>query len=300
MFAKDEVMKADGKPYTVYTPYSKQWLNHLQEKGIPNYPSEDFLEKLLPPEEDNFGFEKLGFAKTNMVFALPKIKAQQLKDYDQTRDIPALDATSRLGIHLRFGTVSPRITIQHAQNINFTFLKELIWREFFMQILWHFPYVTQRTFRDKYEFFEWKNNENDFQKWCEGKTGFPLVDAGMRELNATGFMHNRVRMLVASFLIKDLHIDWRWGEAYFTQKLLDFDLAQNNGNWQWAAGTGVDAAPYFRVFNPDTQLDKFDKNREYVKRWIPEFGTNQYPQPMLNHNEARVSFLEKMKNSEKR
>ncbi|WP_018674601.1 cryptochrome/photolyase family protein [Riemerella columbina] len=300
IFAKDEILKADGNPYTVYTPYSKQWLNRLSETLIQQYPSEKHLDQLYKAEKpSHLTLDDIGFKSTELNYQPPKIPYQQLEDYDKKRNIPALDATSKQSVHLRFGTISPRTAVLEAKKINFTWLKELIWREFFMQILWHFPNVVSQPFRDKYAGFQWKNNEADFKTWCEGKTGFPLVDAGMRELNATGFMHNRVRMLVASFLVKDLQIDWRWGEAYFANKLLDFDLAQNNGNWQWAAGTGVDAAPYFRVFNPDLQLDKFDKNRAYVKRWIPEFGTKDYPEPMLKHKAARAEFLAKMKEIDK-
>ena len=213
-------------------------------------------------------------------------------NYDKTRDFPGLDATSRLGVHFRFGTISIREKARKALQLNQTFLNELIWREFYSMILWHFPQVVTNAFKPKYDLIRWRNDEEDFRRWCEGLTGFPLVDAGMRQLKATGHMHNRVRMLAASFLTKDLLIDWRWGEAWFARYLLDFELASNNGGWQWAAGCGTDAAPYFRIFNPETQLKKFDPDLTYVKKWIPEYGTSEYPAPMLDHSEARKRCLE--------
>lgn len=299
IFAKDEILKKDGTPYTVYTPYAKVWLSMLAQQPIKIYQSERYLENFYGFENQNFSLDFLGFLNTDIDYTPPKIDVNILKDYDKNRDYPALDATSKLGVHLRFGTISPRKLVLAAQKYNIVYLKELIWREFFMQILWHFPYVVQYAFRDKYQDFQWRNNEEEFKRWCEGQTGFPLVDAGMRELNATGFMHNRVRMLVASFLVKDLQVDWRWGEVYFAQKLIDFDLAQNNGNWQWVAGTGVDAAPYFRVFNPNMQLEKFDKHKLYIAKWVPEYGTPAYPQPMLDHTTARLQFLSKMNDIKK-
>ena len=191
-------------------------------------------------------------------------------------------------MELRFGTISTRKLITKANDSNnITFLKELIWREFFQQILHHFPKTINTSFKSKYERIEWLNDENNFKKWCNGQTGYPLVDAGMRELNKTGFMHNRVRMVVGSFLCKHLLIDWRWGEAYFREKLFDYETASNIGNWQWVAGCGVDAAPYFRIFNPHEQLKKFDKQFNYVKQWVPEFETNQYASPIVDHKEAR-------------
>ena len=209
--------------------------------------------------------------------------------------MPAKDATTKLSLHVRFGTKSIRKIVKETKDLNEFFLKELIWREFFMQILYHFPKVVTHNFKSKYDGIEWRKNEADLKKWCEGKTGFPIVDAGMRELNATGFMHNRVRMITASFLVKDLLIDWRIGEAYFAEKLLDYELSSNNGNWQWAAGTGCDSAPYFRIFNPTSQQEKFDPDFKYIKKWVPEFGTNLYPKPMLDHKLARLKTLEAYK-----
>jgi deoxyribodipyrimidine photo-lyase len=219
-----------------------------------------------------------------------------MDEYEAVRNFPAVDGTSRLGIHLRFGTVSIRELVKKAQKRdNNTFLKELVWREFFMQILWHYPHTTAASFKPQYERIAWRNNEAEFKKWCTGNTGYPLVDAGMRELNQTGFMHNRVRMLVGSFLCKHLLIDWRWGEAYFAEKLLDYEQSSNVGNWQWVAGCGVDAAPYFRVFNPTEQVKKFDKEHAYIKKWVPEYQSMNYPTPMVDHKMARARCLETYK-----
>ena len=235
--------------------------------------------------------EEMGFERSATPIPPGTVSRGLIKKYNETRDIPSVKGTSRLGIHFRFGTISIREKARNAQQLNETFLNELIWRDFYAQILDEYPHVANRSFRPKYDYIPWRNNEEDFRKWCEGKTGFPIVDAGMRELNATGYMHNRVRMITASFLTKHLLIDWRWGEAYFARKLLDFDLASNNGGWQWAAGSGTDAAPYFRVFNPYTQQQKFDKQFEYIKRWVPEFGTPRYPEPMVDHKIARERCL---------
>lgn len=296
IFHKNEITKADGKPYTVYTPYSKAWLKKFSKNLLPNYPSEDFLHNLTSLQITKLpSLEDLGFLPTDFVYTPPVFSEEKIRQYDEVRNLPALDATSRLSHHLRFGTISIRKLIRETRELNATYLKELIWREFFMQILWHFPYVSHSEFRPKYTGFPWNESEEDFQKWCSGNTGFPLVDAGMRELMATGFMHNRVRMLTASFLIKHLLIDWRKGEAWFAQKLLDFDLAQNNGNWQWVAGTGVDAAPYYRVFNPHLQLEKFDADKMYVKKWIPEYGTPKYPKEICSHELSRGRYLALMK-----
>ena len=235
--------------------------------------------------------ESMGFQKTGAYFPGTALADELVANYAENRDCPAQAGTSRLGIHLRFGTVSIRQLAKRANVPNDTFLNELIWREFFQMILWHFPKVVGQCFKPAYEAIEWLNNETEFQAWCEGRTGYPLVDAGMRELNSTGFMHNRVRMVTASFLTKHLLVDWRWGEAYFAAKLLDFDLASNNGNWQWAAGTGCDAAPYFRIFNPASQAKKFDPKAEYVQKWVPELGTPRYPPPMVAHELARERAL---------
>ncbi|MCK7559615.1 DNA photolyase family protein [Chitinophaga sedimenti] len=233
--------------------------------------------------------------ETDKHFPAKSVKEEIIKHYDEHRDFPGINGTSRLGVHLRFGTISIRELATTAKALNATFLKELIWRDFYMMILWHFPQVVQQSFHAQYDNIKWRNNEKEFARWCEGQTGYPIVDAGMRELNETGFMHNRVRMVVASFLTKHLLIDWRWGEAYFAEKLLDYDLAANNGGWQWAAGCGNDAAPYFRVFNPHLQTQKFDKDLKYIRKWVPEFESLQYVQPVVIHEEARKRALETYK-----
>ena len=297
IFAKDEVVKDDGTPYRVYTPYSRKWMSHFESLAIKHFPSEELLgrcynEKDLPTSSlSNLGFSKSSVPQPKHVF-----NDTLIDEYEATRNFPYLDKTSRIGTALRFGTLSVRkAVLQAAARSNSTFLKELIWREFFMQILWHFPHTQKNSFKPQYDRIEWRNDENDFKKWCAGETGYPLVDAGMRELNETGFMHNRVRMLVGSFLCKHLLIDWRWGEAYFAEKLLDYEMSSNVGNWQWVAGCGVDAAPYFRIFNPMEQFKKFDKNQDYVKKWVPEFGTDSYPEPIIEHKFARNRALEAYK-----
>ena len=291
IFQKDEITKADGKPYTVYTPYSKQWLLKFNDQNLEFFASEKKLENLLNIEKQNITLENVGFKKTNYLFENPKINLEILEKYQETRDFPTLE-TSQMSVHLRFGTISTRKLVKTACKLNDnTYLKELIWREFFMQILWHFPKVVHHSFKEKYDNIAWENNEELFQKWCEGKTGYPIVDAGMRELNETGLMHNRVRMVCASFLTKHLLTDWRIGEAYFAEKLMDYDLSANNGNWQWSAGSGCDAAPYFRVFNPEEQQKKFDPDFKYIKKWIPEFGTKYYPKPIVEHKKAREKVL---------
>lgn len=295
IFHKNEVLKADQSPYTIYTPYSKVWLENFKKDPPKNYPSEKHLKNLIDISPKNFGLKDFGFEETKIDFPTQKIDEKLIKDYDINRNDPFADKTSRLSIHLRFGTKSVRKIVEETKNLNEIFLKELIWREFFMQILYHFPKVVNENFKPKYDGIKWLNNGEDLKKWCEGKTGFPIVDAGMRQLNETGFMHNRVRMITASFLVKDLLIDWRIGEAYFAEKLLDYELSSNNGNWQWAAGTGCDAAPYFRIFNPTSQQEKFDKDFKYIKKWVPEFGTKDYPQPMIEHKFARERTLEAYK-----
>ena len=228
--------------------------------------------------------KELGFIRSSIKVHAYDIS--QLDNYDEVRNFPALNQTSFLSPHLRFGTVSIRKVVKQTVS-NQSFLSELIWREFFMQILYHFKEVVHSNFRRKYDHIEWRNNAAEFESWKNGATGFPMVDAGMRELNATGYMHNRVRMVVAGFLCKHLLIDWRWGEAYFAKKLLDYELSSNNGNWQWAAGTGCDAAPYFRVFNPTTQIKKFDPEMTYINKWIPELNALSYPSPIVDHKTAR-------------
>ena len=291
IFETNEITKADGTPYVVYTPYSKKWLEAYTtpEPAL----SENLLDKALKGKTFPFlSLQEIGFEPTHIPVSNFIINPKLIQEYEATRNFPALDQTSRLGPHLRFGTVSVRqMVIQAKKEANPTFLKELIWREFFMQILWHFPTTVDKAFKSKYDRIPWRNNEEEFKRWCEGNTGFPLVDAGMRQLNQTGFMHNRVRMLVGSFLCKHLLIDWRWGEAYFAEKLHDYEMASNVGNWQWVAGSGVDAAPYFRIFNPTSQIQKFDKQLEYIKKWVPEFQELTYPTPMVDHSFARERCL---------
>lgn len=307
IFEEKEVVKADGLPYTVFTPYSRKWKEKLNSK-VDTYHKDgrnyqlSFYLKPYPNHlyQQNYfktaplpypSLTDIGFSKSRIRIPSKTVAQKTIKEYDQKRNFPAIDGTSRLGIHFRFGTISIREKAWKASLLNETFLNELIWRDFYAMILSNFPKVAKNAFREKYEFIEWRNNEDDFKKWCEGKTGYPLVDAGMRELNNTGHMHNRVRMLVASFLTKHLLIDWRWGEAYFANKLLDFDLASNNGGWQWAAGCGTDAAPYFRIFSPMSQHKKFDKNSIYIKKWIPEYDSPDYPQPIVDHKFARERCL---------
>ena len=291
IFHKGEIVKADKKPYTVYTPYSKLWLNEFQKVDLQGFPSEKKLDNLLDIPFEELKIEDIGFQKTDLAFEVPEADLHIIKTYEETRNFPAVKGTTQLGVHLRFGTISVRKLAKIAKENNLTFLKELIWREFFMQILYHFPKVVNHSFKSKYDAIPWENNPEFLEKWKAGKTGFPIVDAGMRELNSTGFMHNRVRMITASFLIKHLLTDWRIGEAYFAEKLMDYDLSANNGNWQWCASSGCDAAPYFRIFNPDEQQKKFDPDFKYIKKWIPEFGTKYYPKPIVKHKKAREKVL---------
>lgn len=294
IFEKDEVLKDDGKPYTVYTPFSRKWMAKLNAFYLKSYPTEKYFSNLYKSTEkynELISLKKMGFNDSDNKFPKNIVSDVLLKNYSDTRDIPSVDGTSKLGLHLRFGTVSIRKLAAHAQPISFSWLNELCWREFYMMIIWHFPHVVKGSFKPVYDNIQWRNNEEEFKRWCEGKTGYPIVDAGMRELNATGYMHNRVRMIVASFLTKHLLIDWRWGEAYFAQKLLDFELASNNGGWQWAAGSGCDAAPYFRIFNPYEQTRKFDPDFKYIRKWVPEFEDFSYPQPLVDHKIARERCL---------
>ena len=297
IFERNEVTKDDGLPYKVYTPYSKKWLGAFTEKCIEAYPSEDLLKHFSKMNLNQWvTLDAMGFTTSKLKIAPFKIDKQLINLYEERRNIPSVAGTSRLGPHLRFGTFSIRSVVKKAfKSSNITFLKELIWREFFMQILWHFPYTVTKSFKPQYEAIQWRNNKEEFEKWCQGETGYPLVDAGMRELNQTGFMHNRVRMLVGSFLCKHLLIDWRWGEAYFAQKLHDFELSSNISNWQWVAGCGVDAAPYFRIFNPTTQIAKFDKDHLYIKKWVPEYQEFNYVKPIVDHKFARERCLETYK-----
>ena len=291
VFEKDEVLSGAGTPYTVFTPYSRKWKTLLAESVLPHYPSS--VSRNYVSETFNIpSLTDIGFQPSGLLFPKAIVADELIKSYAQDRDFPAKPGTSRLSVHLRFGTVSIRSLVRQALGKSEVWLNELIWRDFYFNILHHFPHISEgHSFRKEYDRMKWRNNEEEFKAWCEGKTGYPIVDAGMRELNATGFMHNRVRMIVASFLVKHLLIDWRWGEAYFAEKLLDFDFAANNGGWQWAAGSGCDAAPYFRVFNPSLQAQKFDQSLAYIKKWVPELQELTYPAPIVNHEFARGRVL---------
>ena len=292
IFERNEVLKSDGEPYTIFTPYSKVWKQKFHAKKIKSYPSENFLDHLLKTSPFHFpSLAEIGFESTDFRFPQIKISPELIGHYDESRNIPSMEGTSFAGVHLRFGTVSIRELANLAAELNEQWLNELIWREFFMMILYHFPSVVQHNFKRKYDWIKWRNSEAEFKLWCKGETGYPIVDAGMRQLNETGWMHNRVRMITAGFLCKHLLIDWRWGEAYFAEKLLDYELSSNNGNWQWAAGTGCDAAPYFRIFNPSEQIKKFDPHLVYIKKWIKNFRPGYLPE-MVKHEFARKRALE--------
>ncbi len=293
IFEKQEILTDQGTPYTVFTPYSANWKNKINDYFLSAYPIKKYLRHLLKVRLPQMvSLEDLGFEDSPEPFPPQEVTPELLEKYEEQRNYPAIEGTSRLGIHLRFGTVSIREIARKAYNLSPAFLNELIWRDFYQQILWNFPKVGKGfAFRPEYDLIKWRNNEEEFKAWCNGKTGYPLVDAGMHELNQTGFMHNRVRMVVASFLSKHLLIDWRWGEAYFAEKLLDYDFASNNGGWQWAAGSGTDAAPYFRIFNPAAQTEKFDHKGEYIKKWLPELNSLAYPAPIVDHKFARERCL---------
>ncbi|MEO8404521.1 MAG: deoxyribodipyrimidine photo-lyase [Chitinophagaceae bacterium] len=289
---KGEVTKDDGKPYTIFTPYSRRWKSIVNEFYFSSYPTKKYFKNFYKQDAINMpSLSSMKFKPAGEKFPPKNWKEEVIKHYKEQRDIPAIHGTSRLGVHLRFGTISIRELAREAGSLNETYLNELIWREFYQMILWHFPQVVHQSFKPEYDKIRWRNNEKEFDAWCNGKTGYPIVDAGMRELNATGFMHNRIRMVVASFMTKHLLIDWRWGEAYFAKKLLDYDLASNNGGWQWAAGSGCDAAPYFRIFNPYLQTKKFDPDLKYIRKWVPELEEFSYPKPIVDHEEARERCL---------
>lgn len=294
IFEKEEVLKDDGKPYTVFTPYSRKWKAKLNELYLKSYPTETYFSNFYQqPAQPIPSLQQMGFNQTGSAFPSSQVRDEIILKYKEQRDIPSIQGTSRLSVHLRFGAISIRELARHVKDMNESFLNELIWRDFYHMILWHFPHVGKdKAFKKEYDLIEWRNNEDEFHKWCNGQTGYPIVDAGMRELNETGFMHNRVRMIVASFLTKHLLIDWRWGEAYFAKKLLDFDMAANNGGWQWAAGSGCDAAPYFRIFNPYLQTQKFDPQLKYIRKWVPEFEGFEYVKPVVAHEVARKRCLE--------
>ncbi|RAI98452.1 deoxyribodipyrimidine photo-lyase [Chitinophaga skermanii] len=294
IFEQNEVLKDNNEPYTIFTPYSKKWKSHVTPFHLKAYPTGQYffnLHQTAPhslPTLADIGFEEMN----EVAFPSEEVEDALIQHYNETRDFPSQDGTSRLSVHLRFGTISIRALARRAKELNEVFLNELIWRDFYHMILWHFPYVVGHAFKKEYDAIIWRNNEREYEAWKSGQTGYPIVDAGMRELNETGFMHNRVRMIVASFLTKHLLIDWRWGEAYFAEKLLDYDLAANNGGWQWAAGCGCDAAPYFRVFNPSLQTEKFDKQLKYIRKWVPELDELTYPRPIVVHEQARKRVLE--------
>ncbi len=300
IFEGNEVLKKDGLPYTVFTPYKKTWMTKLESQMmgkdlffLKSYPTLKYASHFAKESNPKYRctLADIGFNPSDIPIPPKSVNQKLIKKYSDRRNFPAMEGTSKLGIHFRFGTISIREKVRKAMALSDTYLSELVWRDFYSQILQNFPHVEKNAFRAKYEKVDWRNNEGEFNAWCRGETGYPIVDAGMRELNNTGHMHNRVRMIVASFLTKHLLIDWRWGEAYFAEKLLDFDLASNNGGWQWAAGCGTDAAPYFRIFNPTTQMEKFDKEKKYIKKWVPEWGTDKYVQPIVDHKLARERCL---------
>ncbi len=293
VFDTNEVLKDDATPYTVYTPYSNKWKSKLTADTFKPYPCNEFYQFLNQTEVTSMlSINDIGFKSSSFVYPSKEIKQGVIKKYEQNRDIPSIDGTSKLSLHFRFGTISIRDKAAKGQILSEKWLNELIWRDFYSQILFHFPRVEHGAFKPAYNKINWLNDEIAFEKWCQGQTGYPIVDAGMRELNATGLMHNRVRMIVASFLTKHLLIDWRWGESYFAEKLLDFDLASNNGGWQWAAGSGVDAAPYFRVFNPYLQTERFDPKFKYIEHWVPEYLSPNYPKPIVDQAFARNRCLQ--------
>lgn len=297
IFEKQEVLTGQNTVYTVFTPYSRAWKAKLNDFYLSSYPTEKYFSNLFKIKSQSIpSYKEMGFTETDHTFPDDHVKSDLIEEYEEKRNYPAIPGTSRMGLHLRFGTVSIRELARQASEHSQTYLSELIWRDFYFQILWNFPQVGQgKAFRADYDKIKWRDNEKEFELWCQGKTGYPLVDAGMHQLNETGFMHNRIRMVTASFLTKHLLIDWRWGEAYFAEKLLDYDLSANNGGWQWVAGSGTDAAPYFRIFNPEAQAAKFDPKGEYIKKWVPELNTMNYPAPMVDHKFARERCLKAYK-----
>lgn len=296
IFERGEILTDQGEPYKVFTPFKNKWQTRLVRHMFELLPSEQQLKKLSKvPVPDLPTLDSMGFTRSSLQMPPAQLSDELIQHYGAVRDYPSVEGTSRLGVHLRFGTVSIRQVVMRARALSEVWLNELIWREFYMMILAHFPRVVDQAFKPQYDRIPWLNDPIHFQKWCDGLTGYPIVDAGMRELNATGYMHNRVRMITASFLTKHLLIDWRWGEHYFAETLLDYELSSNNGGWQWAAGTGTDAQPYFRVFNPQSQQEKFDKEMKYIRKWVPEYGTARYPDPMVDHKMARVRAIETYK-----
>lgn len=295
IFEKDQVLSNSGTPYTVFSPYGRKWRATLQQSDLKSYDCKSAWGNFMDGKGKLPSLGEMGFQPAGIPFPSPEPDEEIIRKYHEQRNFPAMRGTTRLSLHLRFGTISIRKLARKAMDLNDTYLNELIWREFYMQILWNFPHVVDKPFRPAYEAIPWIDDSEGFEKWCQGQTGFPIVDAGMRELNTTGFMHNRVRMIVASFLVKDLMVNWQLGEAYFAEKLLDFELSSNSGGWQWAASCGTDAAPYFRIFNPTSQLKKFDPKLEYVRKWVPEYGTPAYPKPIVDHAFARKRVLDAFK-----
>ena len=302
IFSPDEVTKKNGAPYTIYTAYMKQWKKQYLPAMSQPFPVTPHQAHLLHAKQPLPlpTLSDIGFQPTTIPIPPAQFDTNRIHNYHLQRDTLSPSSTTHLGIHLRFGTISIRKATQVAHQHNETWLNQLIWRNFFMAILAHYPHVVNKAFKPAYDRIQWQHNVKHFHAWCNGHTGFPLVDAGMRELNTTGLMHNRARMVTASFLTKLLRIDWRWGEAYFAEKLLDYELASNNGNWQWAAGTGCDAAPYFRIFNPERQAARFDPQNIYIKKWVPELHTPSYPKPIINYSQARINTIEAYKKALKK
>jgi len=335
IFARDEVLTGAGKPYSVFTPYKNAWLKKLTPFYVKAYAIEPHAGSLAPTQASVLpSLQALGFAPSNLrelqiplgTAGAARLLAEfetRIDQYDTARNFPAIKGPSYLSVHVRFGTVSIRdlarrawARAQQGSAGAATWLSELIWRDFYQQVLWHHPQVVERAFRPEYDRITWEADDALFSAWCDGRTGYPLVDAAMLQLNQTGYMHNRLRMVVASFLTKDLGIDWRRGERYFARQLNDFDLAANNGGWQWAASTGCDAQPYFRIFNPVSQSEKFDPDGKFIKRYLPQLagfdakeihapwlvpplrqqqagcviGTD-YPAPIVDHAQAREETL---------
>jgi deoxyribodipyrimidine photo-lyase len=290
VFDPDEVVKDDGSPYTVFTPYSKKWLNRLKVTEMHHFPSADLLHNLVSiKSEPLISLPEMGFEPVDTLVSTLLVDSAKISDYHLMRDNLSVDGTSRLSVHLRFGTLSIRRLVAMVKSLNDVYLNELIWREFYMMILWHFPYVVDSAFKPRFNGIEWSNNEVHFDAWCRGETGYLLVDAAMKQINTTGFMHNRARMVAASFLTRHLLIDWRWGEAYFARRLTDYELSSNNGGWQWAAGTGCDAVPYFRIFNPQLQAKRFDPQGVYQKKWLET--KDFFRKPIVEHTFARERAL---------
>jgi len=339
IFERDEVLTQAGKPYGVFTPYKAAWLAALRPSDLAAHPVDEHVAALAIPSPGVLGtlpsLESMGFKRTDLKSlkvrtgmmggaAMFSDFRKRIDRYREARDFPAARGPSYLSVHLRFGTVSIRELAAYAHFRSLqpggegaaTWLSELVWREFYAQILWHHPHVVTRAFRSEYDALSFPNDPARFTAWCEGRTGYPIVDAAMRQLNASGYMHNRLRMIAASFLVKDLLVDWRWGERYFAQTLLDYDLASNNGGWQWAASTGCDAQPYFRIFNPVTQSQRFDPAGKFIRRYVPELAAldaadihapwlvpparllakrlslgHDYPAPVVDHAAARHAAL---------